>query len=185
MEDPVTTNTDQQDAITGPTITHGGTSSAEVVSSLAGSAMRIDGGKQLGSFAVATYRYGASGATTAEFTVTPAAGASFAFGVVGNGATYARRQLRLERIPGSTQLRVNAATGLVQCGTLASSTPTAITVSIDPTPPASFDILMNGAATACANLPTTLQMPLIGFNMMDASNEGYGGLVEFTGVTMY
>jgi hypothetical protein len=186
MEDPVTTNTNQQDVLSGPTIYHAGTSSVTMINSLAGApAMRIDGGAQLGSFAVASYAYGASGATTAEFTVAPAAGASFAYGVVGNGATYAKRQLRLERIPGSTQLQVNAATGAALCGTLPSNTPTAVTVVIDPTPPATFDVLMDGASTECTNLPTTLQLPLTGFNMMDASNEGYGGLVTFTGLTMH
>jgi hypothetical protein len=156
-----------------------------MLGSLSGAALRVDGGTQLGSFAVATYRYGAAGATTAEWTVSPADGATFAYGVVGNGATYARRQLRFERVPGSTELQVNAATGIVKCGTLASGRATAITVVIDPTPPTTFDVLMDGAATACSHVPTTLQMPLVGFNMMDASNEGYGGVVEFSGMTMY
>jgi hypothetical protein len=151
----------------------------------AGPALRIDGGTAPGSFAVATYRMSDTGATTAEFTVAPAAGASFAYSVTGHGATYSRKQLRFERLPGAAQLQVNAATGTVQCGEVASSAPTAVTVVINPTPPVTFDVLMNGEATACTDVPTSLQLPLVGFSMMDASNEGYGGVVEFTGLTMH
>ena len=48
-----------------------------------------------------------------------------------------------------------------------------------------FDVLIDGAASECTSLPTKLQPPVIGCNLMDASNEGWGGRVDFTDLTIF
>jgi len=176
----------QQDVISGPAITTAGTSSARMLASTpAGQGLEIHGGPELGSFLVATYgaTTGSSGAT-AELTVTPASGTAFVYMLLGSGSRYATQQLRIQRTPGSSALEAAASTGNIPCGTVASGTPTDLTVVFHAAP-GTFDVLIGGAASACTNLPTKVQPPIVGFGMMDASNEGWGGRVDFTGLTMF
>lgn len=181
----VTAATDDQPALSGPAITRGGTSSAHAVDSLRGSGLQIDGSTEIGSFAIATYGGTAGSAeTTVEFAVTPAPGASFVYSLLGSGSRYSTRQLRVQRAPGSDQLRAASTTGEVACGAIASGTPTAVAIVFRPGAQ-TFDVRINGAATPCANLPSKLQAPAKGFSMMDASNEGYGGRVVFGDLAMY
>jgi hypothetical protein len=185
-EDSVTANTNEQSSLSGPYITQAGTSSANVVSSLGGeSGLVIDGGSELGSFASASYGgTGGSPETTVEFTVTRASGASFVYSLIGSGTRYSTRSLRLQLIPGSTDLQAAASSGLVACGAIAPDAPTAVAVVFN-TGAQTFDVVINGAASACTGLRTNVVPPLTGFNMMDASNEGFGGRVEFGGMAMY
>ena len=48
-----------------------------------------------------------------------------------------------------------------------------------------FDVLIDGSASACTNLPTRIQPPVAGFTLMDASNAGYGGRVEFRDLAVF
>ena len=185
-DDSVTANTDEQPTVANPYVTQAGSSTATVVSSLAGlPGMLIQGGTELGSFAIASYG-GRGGATqtTYEFTVTRAAGSAFAYSFVGSGTKYATRALRMQLAPGSDQLLVAATSGVVACGAIAPGQPTAVAVVID-TGAKRFDVHIDGAATPCAGLSTNIVPPMTGFTMMDASNEGYGGRVEFTDLAMY
>jgi hypothetical protein len=120
---------------------------------------------------------------TAEFTVNPAAGASFAYELLGSGSGYGK-MLRLQRIPGSDTLQAVAATSVVTCGPLASGQPTAVTLSLDVTA-ARFDVLIAGAPSACTDLPARLVPPLVGIRVEDTGNAGYGGHVEFTGLALF
>lgn len=185
-EDSVTANTDQQPTVSNPYITQGGSSTATVVSSLAGPpGVVIQGSTALGSFAIASYG-GSGGATqtTFEFTVTRAAGSAFAYSFVGSGTKYATRALRMQIAPGSDQLLAAATTGVVACGAIAPDQPTAVTVVLD-TGAKRFDVQIDGAASSCTGLSTSIVPPMTGFNMMDAANEGYGGSVEFSDLAMY
>src|SRR5262245_32163834 len=69
-EDSVTANTDTQSAVANPFITQGGSSTATVVGSLDGEpGLLIEGGTEIGSFAIASYRGSGGATTTVEFTV--------------------------------------------------------------------------------------------------------------------
>jgi hypothetical protein len=145
----------------------------------------IRGGTQLGSFAIASYGgNGGATQTTYEFTVTRAAGSAFAYNFVGSGTKYATRALRMQITPTSDQLLVAATSGVVACGAIVPDQPTAVAVVID-TIAKRFDVQIDGAATPCAALSTSIVPPMTGFNMMDASNEGFGGRVEFSDLAMY
>lgn len=172
------TQTENQLASANPTISSSGASSASVISSLRGAGLRINGGSDYGSYLLASYRVGGSSQNTGEFTVTPTGGASFIYVLVGSGRSYTTHQLRFERRPGSSELRAAATTGSVVCGTVASDQPTHVSVTLDAASQ-TFDVRIDGATSACTNLATRLLGPVVGFNLMDASNEGYGGRVEF------
>jgi hypothetical protein len=171
--------------IYGPTITKNGTSTATAVpAAQGGPGLRLDGGMESGAYAIATY--GAtpgSGDATLEATVTPTAGASFVYTLIGAGSSYAKRQLRLERLPGASELQAASANGTVACGTL-DDKPTAVTLVFHAASQR-FDVLLDGEATQCTGLSTKVQAPVAGFQMMDASNEGYGGEVEFSDLAMH
>lgn len=177
----------QQDIISsGPAISKAGSSSARVLAaSPAGPGLEINGSSALGSFVAASYgaTTGSSGAT-AGFTVTPAPGAAFVYFLLGSGSRYTTQQLRVQRTPGSSALEAAASTGNVTCGTLASGTPTSLSVVFHAAS-GTFDVLIGGAASGCTSLPTKLLPPVVGFGMMDASNEGWGGVVDFTDLTMF
>jgi hypothetical protein len=175
----------QQGVISGPTITKAGTSAALIhASSSPGPGLEITGGPELGSYVIASYgATTASSDATAGFTVTPSSGAAFVYILLGSGSSYSTRQLRLQRTPGSSDLHAASSNGNVTCGTVASGTPTNLTV-VYHAATGTFDVRIAGAASGCTNLPTKLQAPIAGFNLMDASNEGWGGRVAFTDLTV-
>lgn len=182
--DPAVPEAQGQTALSAPTITGAGSSTARVTTALAGAGLQIQGGAGLGSYVLATYAAGTgANRATAELTVNPASGASFVYMLLGSGTRYSTQQLRLQRIPGSNQLQAAATTGNVACGTLASDQPTAVTVTFDGATQ-TFDVLLAGAASACTHLPTRVQPPIVGFGMMDASNEDWGGRVDFTNLAL-
>ena len=177
----------RQDVISsGPAIAGAGASSARILSpSPAGPGLEIVGDPALGSFVEAIYgATSGSSDTTAAVTVTPAAGASFVYLLLGSGSRYTTQQLRIQRTPGSSVLEAAAATGTAPCGAIADGTPTDLAVVFHAAS-GTFDVRIGGAASGCTGLPTRLQPPVVGFGMMDASNEGWGGRVDFTGLTMF
>jgi hypothetical protein len=161
-----------------------GTSSAtELSASQGGPGMVIHGGTELGSYYLAMYNATTPADATARFTVKPGTGAAFVYILRGTGSSYIKRQLRLERLPGSTTLQAAATTGVVACGSVASDKPTNVALVFHPASQ-TFDVLIGGAASACTALPTRMGAPVVGFSLMDASNEGYGGEVEFTALSL-
>ena len=175
--------------VTGPAITHTGNSSASVITSFHGApltspGLELRGSTASGAYAAASYRVATSSNTGSQVTVTPAAGASFIYMLLGSGSHYTTQQLRLQRIPGSSDLQAATASGNVACGPLPSGTATTVTLTLHPAA-RTFDVLLGGAASRCTALPLTLELPVVGFAMMDASNENYGGLVDFTDLTVF
>src|SRR6185436_10734894 len=184
-EDSVTANTDEQPTISNPFVTQGGSSRATVMSSLDGPpGMLIEGSTALGSFAIASYGGRGGATTTVEFTVTRAAGSAFAYSLIGSGTSYGTRALRLQVAPGSDQLLAAATSGVVACGAIAPAQPIAVAVVLD-TGAKKFDVLIGGASSSCSGLSASVVPPMTGFSMMDASNAGYGGRVEFSDLAMY
>ena len=179
----------QQPSITsGPAITQGGNSSARILASSPEPGLEINGSPDLGSFLIASYgaTTGTAGSSdaTGGVTVTPASDAAFVYILQGSGTGYSGRQLRLQRMPRSSVLQAAASTGDVTCGTVASDTATTLSLVFHAAA-GTFDVLIGGKDSACKGLPTKLQPPVIGFSLMDASNEGWGGTVDFTNLTIY
>ncbi|HEU4732466.1 MAG TPA: hypothetical protein VFT22_31440 [Kofleriaceae bacterium] len=178
-------STSQEAQVSGPNIVRGGTSTASETPSLTGEGLQINGGTELGSFLIATYSVGsASSLTTAELTVTPSAGSAFVYMLLGSGLRYSSRELRIESTPGSNVLRAATPIGNVVCGPIAPAAPNDIAIVLDATS-RTFDVLIDGATSACTDLPTKVQPPISGFGMMDASNEGYGGQVAFSDLVIH
>ncbi|MEO7732933.1 MAG: hypothetical protein ABIY55_18355, partial [Kofleriaceae bacterium] len=122
--------------------------------------------------------------STAEFTVNPAAGASFTYALTGTGGGYSSRNIRLERVPGSDHLQAVSTAGAVDCGRLPSGQPTLVTLSFDGAAH-TFDVLLAGAQTACTDLTTRVSGPAVGFRVSDETIVGYGGRVDFTNLTLF
>lgn len=152
--------------------------------SSAGGSVQITGDPSDGAFALVRYRVAvSSNRATAQFTVDPAPGASFIYSLNGSGSGYSTRNLRLGRVPGSNQLQATTATGQVVCGPIANAA-TSVTLVYDGDL-RKFDVQIGGAPSACTGLPTRMKPPAVGFELMDASNAGYGGEVTFSQLTLF
>ena len=123
----------------------------------------------------------ASTEITAQVDINPASDASFLWSLHGAGTSIGRRRIRLQREPGSTALIANTVPGgNSACGTLPSNQWSQITLRVHAQGwPHTFDVLIDGARTACTGLPTGLGPPFRSIDVMDASNEGWGGEVRF------
>lgn len=166
----------------------GSGSTAAVVSTADhGKALRVNGGAAAGAYVTASYQpASASGDVTLRFDVNPAAGAAFVAWLAATGGYGAsNHQLRVQRLPGSDALLAAATGGNVSCGAVRSGAWTTVSIVLHATAPRTFDVLINGARTPCAGLPTRLQPPFVGLGLMDASNEGWGGAVTFDNLTMF
>jgi len=169
----------------GPLIERQGSSTATVMPVTSqGEGLAIHGGNEQGAYLLASYSTPTSGGdATARFTVAPRGDAAFVYTLRGTGSGYSSRQLRLERAPGSNTLDASATGGVVTCGTVASDGPTAVAL-VYHAATQTFDVQIGGAATPCTGLKTKMAAPVVGFRLMDASNEGYGGEVTFTGLSV-
>ena len=146
--------------------------------------VQITGDPSEGAFALARYSVAVRGnRATAQFTVDPAPGASFIYALNGSGSGYSTRNLRLERVPGSNQLQATTATGQAACGPIA-NTATSVTLVYDGDH-RTFDVQIGGAPSACTGLSTRMKPPAVGFELMDASNAGYGGEVTFSQLALF
>ena len=185
-QDLVTADTNQEQALSNPWIWSTGKSSAQVISSLSGSGLRLNGSSVGGDYAIANYYIEmGSGPVTGDFTVTPASGSSFVYQLVGSGTRYSTRNVVVKRTPESAGLvAVTSSGSYVMCGTLAANSPTAVSVIFD-TVARSFDVLLDGTTTPCTDVPSNVQPPFKGFTIMDPSNDGFGGVVTFTDLAIH
>jgi hypothetical protein len=103
------------------------------------------------------------------------------FALSGAGSSLGARRIRLQRLPGSTTLVANTAgAGDVSCGTLASGAWSTVELFVHTQrSPHTFDVRINGAATACTRSTTEMSAPFTSVSVMDASNAGFGGDVDF------
>jgi hypothetical protein len=172
--------TQRRATLPAPTVEANGSSTATVLPALAGTAVQINGGTDPAAYAMVTYPI-ATGAmrATGELTVNPAPGAAFLYALRGTGGGYSS-QLRVQRVPGSDDLQAVSTAGIFTCGTAPSGQATQISVVFDGTTK-TFDVRIAGVLSpTCTHLPTKVGGPVMGFRLMDAANEGYGGQVEFT-----
>lgn len=166
-------------ALPQPSISYSGTSRVTVLDS----GVRIEGDTATGAFALVRYDLPlAATHITAQLTIDAAPNAAFQYNLNGSGSGYSTKKITLQRLPGSDQLQAHSATGWVSCGALAK--PATATLLFDGDRH-TFDVQLDGAATACTNLSIAFQPPVVGISIMDPSNTGYGGTVQLTDLAVY
>jgi hypothetical protein len=147
-----------------------------------GRALRLHGSTTSGNTVTAELPFASTPpALTLDFALNPATGASFVFALGGAGSSLGARRIRLQRVPGSTMLVANTAgAGDVSCGTVASDVWSAVELVVHTQrSPHTFDVRINGAATACTGSTTEMSAPFTSVSVLEASNAGYGGDVDF------
>jgi hypothetical protein len=150
-----------------------------------GRALQMDGPTTLGYWLLATRTF-SSDATTirARVDVKPSPGSAFLWILDGAGSSIGRRRIRLQRAPGSTTLEAQTVpSGTTTCGTVPSGTWSRVTLVVHARAwPHTFDVLIDGAPTACTGVDAGISPPFNGVQAMDASNEDWGGIVLFDNV---
>jgi hypothetical protein len=142
----------------------------------------LQGSTTTGDFLIASRSFSVAATEIQEtFAINPSAGSAFVTAFNGAGSSLGARRIRLQREPGSTTLVAQTVpSGTTNCGTLASGAWSTVTLRVHASAqPHTFDVLVNGAATSCTGLTTGLSSPFTGLNVMDASNENWGGSVLF------
>jgi uncharacterized Zn-binding protein involved in type VI secretion len=160
-----------------------GSSTVRIIDSSGhGRALRLHGSTTNGATVVAALSFSSSQpAIVLDFAVKPAAGSSFVFALNGAGGSIGARRIRLQRAPGSSTLVASTAgVGNLDCGALASGVWSSVELAVHTQrSPHTFDVRINGAATACTGATTEMGAPFNSVSVMDASNAGWCGDVEF------
>lgn len=128
----------------------------------------------------------ASRELSARVDIEPGTNAAFVWSLNGNGASIEKRRIRLQRAPHSNTLVASTApSGNTRCGTLPSNTWSRVTLRVHATHlPHTFDVLIDGAKTACTGIETGLRVPWRSVAIMDASNAGWGGEVRLDNIAV-
>lgn len=145
-----------------------------------GHALLLQGSRTVGEFLTASLAISSSSTDiTTQVDIKPASGASFIWTLNGAGSSLGRRRIRLQQEPGSTTLVASTApSGNTSCGTLPSGAWSKVTLIVH-TVPGTFDVLIDDASTACSGVAAGIQPPFNSVSVMDASNDGWGGIVRF------
>ncbi len=139
-----------------------------------GQALRVRASAVAGDFLIAARELPeATGDVTVQFAVRPARGAALVFLLSGSG--HGSRQLRLQRAPASGALVASAASGNVECASLATDRWSTVALVMRAVEPGRFDVQIDGKATRCTELVTPIDLPPTSFGVMDASNQDWGG----------
>jgi hypothetical protein len=168
------------------TITAAGSGSVSIVNTTDhGHVLKLLGSKTEGHFLIASRPISsASTEIVAEVDIKPAKGATFIWSLHGAGSSIGARRIRLQREPGSTMLVSNTVPGGNRnCAPLPNNVWSRVTLKVHAGAlPHTFDVLINGAPTACTGLSTGLSQPFTNINVMDASNLNWGGDVRFDNI---
>jgi hypothetical protein len=121
-----------------------------------------------------------------DVNINPETGAAFVWSFHGAGPSIGSRRIRLQREPGSTTLVASTSpSGNTSCGTLPSNGWSRVTLLVHGDAlPHTFDVRINGSATACRGVVTRLSPPFSQVSVMDASNAGWGGKVLFDNISV-
>jgi hypothetical protein len=146
-----------------------------------GRALQLHGSTASGQFVIADRAFSSSQTDIEfDFAIRPNSGAAFVVALEGAGASLSARRIRLQRAPNSSTLVASTDAGNLNCGTLTSNAWSSVALSVHTqSAQHTFDVRINGQATACTGSATGLGTPFNGINVMDASNAGYGGDVLF------
>jgi hypothetical protein len=166
------------------TISSAGSSSVSIVNTTDhGHALRLQGSSAEGHFLIASRALSSSSREiNTQVDIKPSSGASFIWILNGAGSSIGRRRIRLQQAPGTTTLVASTVpSGNTNCGTLRSGAWSRVTLIVHSVP-RTFDVLINGAPTACTGVAADIQPPFNSVSVMDASNAGWGGNVLFDNI---
>jgi hypothetical protein len=151
-----------------------------------GKVLTVQGSQTLGDFLLARLDISVPSQVVFSADVKPDSGASFVWSIHGQGISTYKRRIRLIRWPGSTRLVSNASPlGDRDCGAFPSNAWTRVSLVIHPGSTSStYDVLINGNATACRGLPAALTAPFNMIQVMDSSSDGWGGRVRFDNIVL-
>jgi hypothetical protein len=148
-----------------------------------GHVLRLQGSSAEGHFLIASRALSSSSRDiNTQVDIKPSSGASFIWILNGAGSSIGRRRIRLQQAPGTTTLVASTVpSGNTNCGTLRSGAWSRVTLIVHSVP-RTFDVLINGAPTACTGVAADIQPPFNSVSVMDASNAGWGGNVLFDNI---
>jgi hypothetical protein len=151
-----------------------------------GTVVVLQGSPASGDLLVARLPVSVSSDVIASVDVNPDSGAAFVWSVDGKAVSSYKRRIRLQRSPDSTRLIASASpSGNSDCGSLPSGTWTTLTMVVHTAQtPSTFDILINGNATACTGLRAYVTKPFDMVEIMDSSSDGWGGKVRFDNILL-
>lgn len=151
-----------------------------------GKAIHIDGSPASGDFVLARLSVSVPSDVVASVDVNPADGAAFVWTVHGTGVSLYKRRIRLQRWAGTERLIASAPpTGDTDCGALPSDTWSTLTLVVHTAQqPSTFDVLVDGNETACSGLAAYVTKPFNMVEIMDSSNQNWGGDVLFDDIVM-
>jgi hypothetical protein len=147
-----------------------------------GRALQLHGSTRSGDTVIAARAFSSSQVDIEfDFTIRPDNGAAFIVALNGAGGSIGARRIRLQRSPGSSTLVASTSgVGNLNCGTLPSNAWSSIALTVHTQDsPHTFDVHIDGEPSACNGTATEMGAPFTGINVMDASNDGYGGDVLF------
>src|ERR1051325_11232568 len=122
-----------------------------------GHVLQVHGSPAVPNYLVAAFHFSNSTMDIENsFDINPASGSSFVWSLLGSGQM--PRWIRLQRGPGSLMMEAyTGPSGGTNCGNLASDTWSTVTVIMHTGQlPHTFDVLVNGAPTACMGVSTYL-----------------------------
>jgi hypothetical protein len=166
------------------TVTSAGGGSVSIVNIMDhGHVLRLQGSPVGGEFLIASRAISSSSTDiTTQVDIKSNSDASFIWTLNGAGSSIGRRRIRLQQAPGSTTLVANTVPGgNTSCGTLPSDVWSRVTLIVH-TVPRTFEVLIDGEPTACTGVATGIQPPFNSVSVMDASNDGWGGIVRFDNI---
>jgi hypothetical protein len=169
-------------------ITPAGSASRAIVvdtGSIHGRALLLDGSTGLGDYLIASLGFSSSATLIrSRVSVNRAAGSTFIYSLHGAGSSIGRRRIRLQLDPGTSMLSSQTVpSGTVECGAVPAGKWNRIQLIVHARQwPHTFDVRINGEATACTGIECGLSPPFNAVSVMDPSNEGWGGEVLFDDV---
>jgi hypothetical protein len=111
-----------------------------------------------------------------ELEIRPTASAAFVVSLHGAGSSLSARSIRLQRNPGSESLTAGAAN--TACGTVRSGAWSRVALDVH-SETHTFSVAIDGAGSACTGIATGIAAPFDNVTLMDASNDAFGGVVQF------
>lgn len=147
-----------------------------------GRALKLHGSRTSGQFLLAELPVTTSAPqVSVSFQVKPGSGTAFVFFLNAVRRGYRSPRISLQHSPDSNELVRISSYPQVSCGSLPPNSWSEVRIDIHgDISPATYDVRVNGVLKPeCTNQGTTLRPPLRSLQLMDASNDGWGGDVFF------
>jgi hypothetical protein len=151
-----------------------------------GNVFLLEGDPIQWQYLVARLPISVSSDLSASVDIQPTSGASFVLLFYGTGVSNYKRRIKLEREPGSDHLIANTPpSGRTDCGRLPAGKWTRVTLVVHTgTTPSTFDVLLDGQASACTGVRAYATRPFSMIEFSDSSTDRWGGDVRFDNISL-